>query len=349
MKIGYIYYTYYPVTGGASVHGINLARELSALGHHLYKVNGDADPYTTKIKRPVFGVWKMIRDCDLVYVRMDYFLKLRNLIAILTLVARKPLIVELNTPSDELHLFGRGKWYIRFADRIMKQILRRADAVVVVSEPVKKYCTEALNLENVHVVENGGESFEDLFPEDTPLAGQIRQIRQNYRKLVVWSGSINQMQDLEGLEKLAAACPDAAIISVIKREKEGDSFQFHAENIFTFEDLEREDVKYIISQCDIGLAFYRDYPWSRWGFYNSSLKVYEYLANGLMAVTNKKGTRHQQNNRNFIHVENVADAESVIRNGTLAEPGDQPIRTWQDTAREIDQIMNHVIHSRNDG
>ena len=100
MKIGFIYYTFYPVTGGASVHGYNLAKELSKKGYKLYKINGEPDPYTNRLKHPIPGLFWIMANCDLIYIRMDYFLYLRNFVSILTLLSGKKMIVELNNPSD---------------------------------------------------------------------------------------------------------------------------------------------------------------------------------------------------------------------------------------------------------
>ncbi|WP_234571606.1 glycosyltransferase [Rhodohalobacter sp. 614A] len=345
MKIGFIYYTFYPVSGGASVHGYNLAKELHAMGYELYKINGAADPFTTKLQNPVSGIFRILASCDVIYIRMDYFLNLRNLVSLFAIAGRKKIIVEINSPSDELHLFGRSGKYIRLADRIMRNILKHADAVITVSESLKKYCKEALNLDKVYVVENGGE----IFPvSDYAVSKEVEEkfvrIRQKYSKIVVWSGSLNEMQDLSGIQKIAESQKEhTAVILIVKEDLKEGAYPTSLQNLFVFKNLSRDDVKYIISKSDIGLALYSEYPWSRWGFYNSSLKIFEYLNNGLLTITNTEGTRSQNSYPNFRFVENMDEMIRVIENHT---PGAFEIpapRTWRDVAEETSQIIQKVV------
>lgn len=346
MKIGFIYYTFYPVSGGASVHGYNLARELHALGYELYKINGQADPFTNKLENPVTGIIWILANCDVIYIRMDYFLNLRNLVSLFAIAGRKKVIVEINSPSDELHLFGRGRKYIRSADRIIRNILKRTDAVITVSEPLKKYCKEALNLDKIHVIENGGEIFsEPGLAATKPVKEQLGQIRKEYSKIVVWSGSLNEMQDLSDIQAIAESQKDqAAVILIVKEDVKEGVFPSSIDNLFIFKDLSREDVKYIISQSDIGLALYSDYPWSRWGFYNSSLKIFEYLNNGLLTITNTEGTKIQRSYPNFLFVDR---ADEMITHIEKYKPGTFEIhapRTWRDVAEETSQIIQNVVN-----
>ncbi|MEX2574487.1 MAG: glycosyltransferase, partial [Balneolaceae bacterium] len=198
--IAFLYYTYYPVTGGASVHGYNLARELSRLGYRLLKINGHPDGFTEK--RHPAELWRVLRESDLVYVRMDYFPNLRNLAGLAALLSGKKVVVELNSPSDELHLHGRGRLFIRLVDRVASRLLKRADAVIAVSEGVKTYGETALGLTNIHVIENGGEVFssEDLSPS-AAVKQRVEDLRKKYRKLVVWAGTPNQLQSMEWLQQ----------------------------------------------------------------------------------------------------------------------------------------------------
>ena len=345
MKIGFIYYTFYPVSGGASVHGFNLARELHKFGYDLYKINGAPDPYTTKLKNPVTGIFWILANCDLIYLRMDYFLNLRNLVSLFSLFSRKKLVVELNSPSDELHLFGRGKTYIQIADRVMSAILKRADAIITVSNPLKEYCSEALDIENVAVIENGGEVFSKSNTDcSESVKNKLNDIRKNYAKIVVWSGSLNQMQDLSHVRKITDSVNNTAVLLIVKEETNSKEVLETSGNLFIFRKLPRSDVKYIIINSDIGLALYSNYQWSRWGFYNSSLKMFEYLNNGLLTITNTKGTAIQRSYPNFRSVNHVDGMIEAIENYRNVKYSIDNPRTWRVVAEETSEIIQSVVN-----
>ena len=215
------------------------------------------------------------------------------------------------------------------------------------SEPLKRFCEEALQLQNVHVIENGGEIFGD---ESDDVSKEVKEkigyIKQRFSKTVVWSGSANNMQDIGQLEAIGKAQQgESAVVLIIKEdEHQHVDLPDSSENLFIFKNLPREDVKYIISNSDIGLALYREYPWSRWGFYNSSLKIFEYLNNGLLTITNTDGTEVQQSYPNFRYAKSNEDIIKWInqfegRSFEIENP-----RTWSDVAAETSQILKQVFN-----
>lgn len=328
------------------MHGYNLAKELSRLGYELFKINGEPEPHTTRLNNPVTGLIWMLRNCDLFYIRMDYFLNLRNLVILPALLFGKKVIVELNSPSDELHLFGKSKKQIRRRDKIMSWLLKKTGAVVAVSEPIKQYCEEALGLSNVTVIENGGEVFEEVLTEADPqLKQKISNIKQEYEKLVVWSGSLNKMQDLDMLRQFQETIGEkSALILIIKKDNEHDELTLDGENWFLFNNLSRRDVSYIIAQCDVGLAFYNEYPWSRWGFYNSSLKIYEFLNNGLLTITNTRGRERQRLYPNFRSVDSISQIEQYIQ-AVDEKISNHSKRTWKTVAEETSELIDKIAKS----
>jgi len=349
MKIGYLYYTFYPVTGGASVHGYYLARELNKAGHTLYKLNGEKDPYTKKLTPSLKGALSILRNSDVIYARADFFLYPRNLLTALALLLGKKVVLELNSPSDELKLRGKSENYIRRTDKIAAWFFKRACSVIVVSEPVKRYCKEKLGLSNIHLIENGGELFHNPRKKaSAEIRKRAAEICKAYPVRVVWSGSVNRMQNLSLLEKVADADPERVALLVLARYEGVDRSEkpmiFQNKNVFSFDRLPREDVEYLISVSTAGLAFYEDYSWCRWGFYNSSLKIFEYLNNGLITLTNTSGTRVQREYPNFRHVPNSEDILKIIQDLPSEKPGlPENIRTWSDIGKETDRILKQTL------
>ena len=349
MKIGYLYYTFYPVTGGASVHGYYLARELNKAGHTLYKLNGEKDPYTKKLTPSLKGALSILRNSDVIYARADFFLYPRNLLTALALLLGKKVVLELNSPSDELKLRGKSENYIRRTDKIAAWFFKRACSVIVVSEPVKRYCKEKLGLSNIHLIENGGELFHNPRKKaSAEIRKRAAEICKAYPVRVVWSGSVNRMQNLSLLEKVADADPERVALLVLARYEGVDRSEkpmiFQNKNVFSFDRLPREDVEYLISVSTAALAFYEDYSWCRWGFYNSSLKIFEYLNNGLITLTNTSGTRVQREYPNFRHVPNSEDILKIIQDLPSEKPElPENIRTWSDIGKETDRILKQTL------
>jgi glycosyltransferase involved in cell wall biosynthesis len=347
MKIGFLYYTFYPVTGGASVHGYYLARELSKAGHTLYKLNGEQDPYTTKLTPSWLGAIRILWLSDLIYARADFFLYPRNFITALALLMGKKVILELNSPSDELKLHGKSDAYIRRVDKIAAWFFKKACGVITVSEPIRRYCEQELGLSQVYVVENGGEPF--LSSEEKAskqVKERTREICNKFPVRVVWSGSVNKMQNISLLKKVADADPKR-IALLILANVEGDAAEFSPvfqnDNVFTFKNLPREDVEHLVSVGTAGLAFYQDYSWCRWGFYNSSLKIFEYLNNGLITLTNTPGTPVQRQYLNFRQVAKDEDILRIIQDLPTEKHGLlKDMRTWGDAGRETASILNQT-------
>lgn len=388
--IAYFYYNFYPVTGGASVHGYHLAKELSHLGYNLIKINGDPDPWTEKKSRTPLGLVSALRQSDLAYIRVDFFFNFRNMIALLALLAGKKVVIELNCPSDELHLFGKSRRQILRRDRFWRKFLRRADRVIVVSEAVRDYCEVALELENVTLIENGGEVFDqDKITPGTEIQKQYEEIRSRYNKVAIWAGSINRMQQADWLKEIIEQDDGETAFVIITRQgqsgerseqkadREQHRFKTLAEfsNVYPFADLDRKDVGWLIAGADIGLAFYDQYDWSRWGFYNSPLKIFEFLNNGLWTITNIHGTEVMRSSDRFIRVRTPEEAVEVLRNkpapsgrknradATLAGMADknragspstnspaskpEPVRTWQQVANQTAKVFDEVIEKDN--
>lgn len=356
MKIGFIYYDFYPVKGGASVHGFNLAKELTTLGYTLYKINGAEDPYTKKYKNRFIGFFKILKWSDVIYLRMDYFLKLRNLSSLFALIAGKKLIIELNSPSDELYLFGKSLRYVMCVDLLVRFVLKRAAAIIVVSEPIKRYCVEALSLnaEKVHVIENGGEVFHsDIDSLETVkysrrsklLDKKIEEIKKEYKKIAIWAGSSNKMQDLKWLNEISEIQKNKTAFIIIVKEEKGEEVDFRSKNQFLFKNLSRKEVSKFIMSSDVGLAFYEDYKWSRWGFYNSSLKIFEFLNNNLITITNIEGTGIQRKYPNFMVAKDSESVLKILNSDFNHSPKKSQIRTWKDVSKEVSEIIQQVYNN----
>jgi len=336
--IAFLYPSHYPVSGGSSMHGYFLARELSALGYRLISFPRTPDGFSKCLPyRPWFVLWAILTS-DLVYLRISPEGKSTRLLKWLKLL-RKPHVVELNGPSDELRVTkGYTLEQIEQMDRELATSLTAARAVITVSEVMQRWCKQYLQLEHVYVIENGGEQYDarSLRP-DASLMQQLDDFSNGGSQLILWSGNAYPWQGVDEICKLIeTASPDMRFVLV------SDSVSAFEEvatrnNVLLLPTQSQENMRYLITQAHAGLALYGDFSWFRLGeMYNSSLKLYEYLANGLWVVTNYPLFGSAQ-----LYVGKEASDMIAWLNGKKEEfvsPG-QPYRSWRQVALETAAIL----------
>ena len=90
------------------------------------------------------------------------------------------------------------------------------------------------------------------------------------------------------------------------------------------------------------MSFYRNYSWSRWGFYNSSLKIYEYTANNLFVFTNAEFFKDS----GYSNIKFVNEAEECLEfiKKYDNKKNENPLRrSWKDVARETSYHIEQLI------
>lgn len=345
LTIGFFYYNYFPITGGASVHGYNLAKELSNHGIKLIKINGQPDPFTQR-EKGLSGFIKTVMQSDIVFVRLDYFFKPRNVIPLVAKIFGKPVIAELNSPSDELLLFGYSKRYKWLKEKWMKFLVRYVDKLITVSNPVKEFCTEVLEHDKVQVIENGGEFFkrEDL-KVSKEFFKKIDDIRKTFSRIIIWTGTTNKIQETEFLLNVANTLEPEYALIVITPDKElfGGSVKSR-NNIFQFSALSRDELGLAINNADVGLAFFTDYSWCKWGYYGSSLKVYEYLSNKTVVLTNKDEVAKKHAFTKLI--ENPSAINDLCKKINTINFNAYKPRTWNEVAIEFISAIKDPLEGK---
>lgn len=331
------------MTGGASVHGYNLAKELALRGHRVLKINGQPDNFT-EFHAGLRGFLYTVMLSDIIYVRIDYFIKIRNLIPVIAKLFGKKVVAELNSPSDELLLQGFSKKYMAWMERIWKILIHFPDHVIVVSEPVKSFCVQILNCKSVTVVPNGGEIIdEDELKVGADFKRQFDDIKGKYDKIIIWVGTTNKIQEFDALLKAGMVIDKKyALFVITSGDMEfGDGFK-NRDNIFHFSSLERDVIKELLIKSDIGLALFSNYDWCRWGFYISSLKLYEYLCNGLSVITTTKELRDLH--PNIFYLDNITGINDVLEKIDKRSITVTDNRTWKQVAGEVEQVMTGVLN-----
>ncbi|MDP4265920.1 MAG: hypothetical protein Q8880_00620 [Bacteroidota bacterium] len=349
-KIAFFYPKFFPVTGGASVHGYYLAKGLHNKGYEIITFQNQKDDFTFKASKNIISLIYKILISDLVYVRFIYFGK-TNYIPLIAKLLRKKTIVEFNSPSDELLMLGRNKNEVIKNDKKLKSLISYADTVIAISENMKNYCINELKCKNVVIVENGGEKI-DISKLNVPdsIIEAVNKIKSSFIKTVIWSGTNTSWQGIDIIENIITKtnkntafiliCND---ISLIEKYK-------NIQNVFIFSDLSRDSVSYLTINSNIGLALYGDYSWSRYGFYGSSLKYFDYLINGLYVVATPLGHIKKDNFNNLIPGNNPDEIINFIDNfvaNQMPDTSKNHYRSWEDVVDETDKIIKKLLKKGN--
>lgn len=353
MKIAFFYPMFYPVKAGGSVHGYNLAYNLHKKGidlHFAYGKGGHAIPFGINHKRNIISILRLLYSSDLIYLRHGVrFSQKQAFIILMSKIFKKKVVVELNGPTDELLTVGYSAKYIKRQERILRILLSFSDAIITISYPMKGFVKNYLKYRgNVYVIPNGGERV---------LCSSIKKPDKNalrfldkYEQIALWSGSDTHWQGLEKIEHLAKWLPQMGFVLIVNNLTKYNADKFRKlENVLLFTYIPRAELNYFIIKCDIGLVIYGDYSWCRIGYYNSSLKYYEYLINGLNVITEPYSNDIIGDKGRFLnlHVKNnVTDIKKTLEKGLkkITSLDYSNYRNWQAVANETIDVMQKIAN-----
>lgn len=340
-KIAFFYPEFFPVSGGSSVHGFALARGLSENGFKVYTLGKSPDGYTFQHKRTYLNVLRLILKADLVYLRMHLSGNTLKLVS-LAQFFRKKIIVELNGPPDELVAQNKiTQEQVPCFDKKLAAAIRNADAVITVSGLMKKYIIENLHYNNVFVIENGGERFYNAQIHASEITRQkIHEIKTQFQKRLIWSGTSYPWQGFNQVLSLAESLPETACVIIVSNDKDVWQSIENKQNIFLFHHLSRADVAFCMLNCEIGLALYGDFSWSRFKeFHGSSLKYFEYLVNGLRVIASPTGQFKTIHDKRVLVTDNLYEMNHfILQNAEKNFSG----RTWEDVIKETISVMQSI-------
>jgi glycosyltransferase involved in cell wall biosynthesis len=351
-KIAFLYSSYLPIKGGGSVHGFNLAKGLAEKGYKLYTFNRVADNFTVNKKKSLSNIINTIFESDLVYIRLNLKIDVKYLLLFLSKVLGKKIIIELNSPSDELRLSGANDFRIKVTDFFLKIAAKMANHLIVVSENVKQYCEEILKSKCITVIPNGGKKFsvdENKINNDIKI--KISSIKKKYKKIAIWSGTKQPWQGYELIKEIIKKSNSTIAFIIISNDTDIlEQFKIN-ENVSVFSNLNREELKYITINCNIGFAIYSDiyYDFCKYGFYGSSIKYFEYLFNGLFVIATPDGQMMKKKYDNLFLSRDVNKILTTTYNlDTSIKYDTSSCRSWDDVANETDKVIKNVLMSKNE-
>jgi len=264
-----------------------------------------------------------------------------------------PYILEVNAPLiEEKQLFtrpmtGAPRW---IAHVVCRMNYACANHILAVSGILKEYLMEVGGVppEKITVLPNAS----DVIAVDDSRKHEIRRRYGLDSETTV--GYVGTFQPWFGIENFIAAIPH-----IIAREKKvkflliGDGAAKSqaesraillgvADSVKFIPAQPREKLEDLLAILDIGVAPYKELPMK---FYNSSMKVFDYMAGGCAIVASRIGqvaeiVRHEQNGLLVPPGDVPALADSILR---LVR---QPALRRQLSARAQQELQDHYTWSR---
>ena len=300
MNIGYLYnFRAFPPKGGNHVHAMELAQGFLHSGHNVFVVDDPTMLGVTSFSSSTADLHKFMETIDILYVRFDArFVRQWSVLTECSRIAKGvPIVWEINSPANETlayswlsgkridakeSLIRRLRRWLHATKKIpliikeeqyRRSIAKNVGAAICVSKSLEKYAHEELDIRDVLVLPNGGPKFtEDEITK--------RQKRRQYKGFTVlytgssiypWQG-LDYLADVIALAKHEA--PDINFLLAVNQKKDLPS----SENVIVLEHLNREEIFDAICAADVCVSLHPEYPWSKYNFHNSPMKMFEYMA-----------------------------------------------------------------------
>jgi len=312
MDIGYMYnFEAYPPRGGNHVHAMELIQGFIKCGHSVFTVDDPTMPGVTNFGNKTEGLRAFVECIDILYIRVDarFLMHWDALKNCMKMIDEKPVVWEINSPSNETLAYSwlsgksisvKENYLIKLrrfvhATKKMPSIIREevfrknlaqnVSAAVCVSNSLSNYASNALGIPEVLTLPNGG----PLMSEDE--IKQRRGGRACDRFTVLYSGSA--MYPWQGLDYLSEvvklALKEAPDLSFVLAVNQRVPDLPRSDNVIVLEHLDREKILDAICASDVCVSLHPEYPWSKYNFHNSPMKLFEYMACMRPAVTSNHG------------------------------------------------------------
>jgi glycosyltransferase involved in cell wall biosynthesis len=291
LKIGFFYPPYYPISSGASVHGYHLVKGLKKRGHQILSCLGDENPDCINFERTKAGAIKMAMQADALYIRINQssFLKQATLLKLVRPFSL-PIVWEVNAPIEELHASfppGIKRDRLVLSENIKRKSLARfVSAGIGVSETLKAYIRDFLGIRKAYSIPNGSDS--DHFSSDRTFPTPLIHLENKFK--IIWTGNANPWQGIELIvetaKKMEQTHPDIIFIVITHDSK----WTFPVlKNLLVLRGISYTDIPSYIAASDACLCLYHEYNWLKYGFYGSSLKLFDYMASKKPVIASDMG------------------------------------------------------------
>jgi len=296
---------------------------------------------------------------DLIYERLT---QNKTTVSVCTQKYEIPLIVESNAPVEDRRDWGAPLFYI--TKRLEKTVLNRADAVTVVSTPLKKYYERTgIDAQKIFVLPNGINQ-ERFSPEN--VSRDVRAELGLYDKIIVgFVGTIAFYHGIELFSTLARICRSSGddvhfmivgadqVYGHWTNQLRSTLGQEQLSNMFTFTGpIPNTEVPNYIAAMDICLL-------PRFMWYGSPMKIFEYAAMGKAIVApdqeNIRDALTHGETALLVKSDNPATIVQAVKDlvrderlrdqlGNAAREHILSTHTWNKNAERILEIYEQIIY-----
>lgn len=312
MKIGYMYKMHaYPPKGGNHVHALELVQGFLKEGHEVCVHEDPTMPGAVNFSGSSESDLKSFVDSiDVLYIRIDarYLGEWPEVAVCMEMAGKRPVVWEINSPANETLAFswlgGRTlgarepflkrvkRWFhaarkktgIRKEEQLRRSLASRVDSAICVSSALRDYAHGTLGISEARVLPNGG----PLISEKEISQRRAKRLSREFT--VFYSGSA--IYPWQGLDYLARVielarerAPDMRFVLAVNQNTD---FLPRGNNVEIRQGLNREGILDAICSSDACVALHPDYPWSPYGFHNSPMKLFEYMACMTPVVTSRR-------------------------------------------------------------
>lgn len=275
-----------------SVHGYQLVHGLQQRGHQILSCLGEHNPGTINFSRTKMGACRLALQADVLYIRVSNFSFLeRSTLLKLLRPFSLPVVWEVNAPVEELSASmppGPDRDAIlRHENRRRKMFARLADAGIGVSEVLRQYIQDFLGIRKAYCIPNGSDP--KLFAPESARETALTHLRDKFK--VCWMGNARTPWQgieivLEAARRMQALDPEVLFVILT-----GDSiWNFPLlPNLLVLRQVPYLDFPHYLAAADVCLCLYEKYDWIEYGFYGSSLKLFDYMAAAKPVIASNLG------------------------------------------------------------
>ncbi len=233
----------------------------------------------------------MAMQADVLYIRINTFSFLKQ--ATLLKLVRPfslPIVWEVNSPAEELQASfpaGKKRDKIVQAENLKRKSLAKfVSAGIGVSETLKAYIHDFLGIKKAYSIPNGSDP--DHFSSKQIKPTPLQHIENKFK--IIWTGNSNPWQGVdlivETARKMGQSHPNIIFIIVTADSK----WTFPVlKNLLVLRGISYTDIPSYIAAADVCLCLYHEYNWLKYGFYGSSLKLFDYMASKKPVIASDMG------------------------------------------------------------